>query len=245
MTAFDRRGTIRLAMAAAIATSCASRPAFAQGNFGNLIAPPPGPMLYRRTVERDMVDGAVFRVTREFTIDFSAYSGGFMVQGHQVRVAVDAPEALARFAELEERRDESGLFPIALSPLGRIQSPESRPLGTNEVEAACEQALSDFADAGLPADDQLALQRFVTAIHSAGQGIMAHLPNDLFSPVDAPRQSRRSIAIPGGGEGMVAMRFDAERDLGTGLMSVASREIVTAVEDSRRTTREEWRLTAI
>ncbi len=241
--AVDRRAAIRLALAAALAPALISGQTRAQASIGGLIAPPEGPMHYRRIVSRDMVDGRNFRVTRSFAVEFRHFNDGFMIYGQQVEVVVDAPAPLAQFAELERTRDESGLFPLALDPLGRILSPDSDLGYQLNVGQAVERAFATLSRQQLAQDERVSLESFVAALHAAGGELIAQLPVDLFAPWGGPRRQEQEISLPDGSHGRVMTRFEAQRDEGTGLMREALREIVTEVDNSRRTTSESWSLT--
>jgi len=228
-------------MAAAVApTLCATRVSAATPD--RLIAPPGGPMRYTRTVVRDLVDGAQLTATREFDVSFRRFAGGFMMEGQQVRVSVDAPAGLAAFARLEEARDETALFPIALDPFGQILSSQiAQPTGEN-LQTAVREALNLIASQPISADEREQLSRFVSAMQVASQRVIAHLPTDLFAPAETSRRDERLVALPGGVEGKLATLYECQRDAGTGLMRAASRDVVTIVADSSRGTSESWSL---
>lgn len=241
----DRRSALRtglqLCVAAALAPAMVSRRAAAMVP-DRLIAPPPGTMCYSRTVTRSLSADAQITVTRRFTVEFRQFAGGFMMHGSQLAVEVEAPAALATFTELERGRDESALFPIALDSFGRILEAEvAAPVGDN-VRQAVAAALHDIAGQPITGDERAQLARFVTALQQAGQHITALLPADLFAPAQTPRHEEQRISLPGGGEGLVATMFSAERDLATGLMRAAEREVTTVVADSRRRSHESWSL---
>lgn len=238
MIGTDRRRMLQLTMAAAVAP-IAFAPARAT-TPDRLIAPPNGQMRYCRTVVRELADGNSFTLCRRFVVDFRQFAGGFMIHGAQEGVAVDAPTALAEFAAIEEARDESGMFPIALDPFGQILSTEVAPPGGDDVNLAVDQALADLAHQPISAEERAQLSAFIVALQQAGNRVTAHLPTDLFAPASAPRREERRIALPGGGEGMVASAFEGERDGNTGLMRTAEREVVTMVAGSSKRLREEW-----
>ncbi len=238
----DRRGALRLALAAAIAPTFASSQAQAQAVTGGLIDPPTGPMTYRRTVSRDLVDGKSFSVSRFFTVEFHRFAEGFMVHGQQVDVAVNAPEELSPFAGMEAARDESGLFPLAIDPFGLMLSYDQHAAAGPAIQQAVDRTLSALRDQQMLQEERAMLSAFVAAVHSAGNRITAHMPVDLFAPAGPLRQEELSIALPDGGEGHVVTRFSGETDSNTGLMRFASREIVTEVGDNRRMTSESWNL---
>ena len=245
MSRMDRRGSIRLAIASALAATLSTKVSASQIDSGSRIAPPTRPMRFCRIVERDLVDGQSFRVSRGFTVEFSRIAEGYLISGRQSDVSVNAPDSLSSFAELEQQRDESGLFPLELNPLGQIQSVNSDRLGEEQIEAAVEQALSAIARLPMPEDEREQARLFVAALHNTGQGITAHMPHDLFAPASLPRRTQQVIALPDGAAGRVETLFDGQLDPQTGLMSAAVREIVTAVDGSERTTREEWSLTPV
>ena len=87
----DRRGTLVLGLAAAVAPAVVSTRALALP-VERLIDPPEGPMRYSRSVTRDLIDGTLFTVTRDFSIEFRRFSEGFMLRGEQQDVRIDAPE---------------------------------------------------------------------------------------------------------------------------------------------------------
>ncbi|QZH76416.1 MAG: hypothetical protein JY451_07750 [Erythrobacter sp.] len=240
--AIDRRAALRLALAAALAPATISAQARAQQFSGGLIAPPTDPMRYSRIVSRDLVDGRSFRVARSFAVEFRRFDQGFMLHGRQVEVAVYAPAPLAQFAELERSRDESGLFPIALDPFGRILSPGSDLGDQANVGRAVERAFAALSRQQLAQDERATLEGFVAALHAAGGELVAHLPVDLFAPAGSPRQREQQVALPDGSQGRVLTRFEAELDDATGLMRSAQREVVTEVNNTRRATSESWSL---
>lgn len=240
----DRRSALRVAMGAAIAPAICSAPAIAATST-RLIAPPEAPMRYSRTVVRELIDGTPFSVTRDFTITFSHFSGGFMLQGAQARVEVDCPTVLADFARLERSRDEGGMFPLALDAFGQILSTQiARPAG-EDLRRAVDEAQAEIAHQPISEDEREQLSRLVAALQQAGHRVMAHLPADLFAPANLSRRDEQSIALPGGGEGRVETLFESTRDTDTGLMRSASRSVITHVGASNRAVRENWSLARI
>jgi len=238
----DRRGALRLALAAAIAPTLVTRDAQAQAIPGGLIDPPALPMIYNRTVSRDLVDGKRFSVSRAFRLEFQRFSEGFMLQGQQDDVSVNAPPELAPFAELEAARDESHIFPLALNPFGLILSRDQQVANGPVVQEAVDRTLEALREQQLEEQERTSLETLASAVHSASQRITAHMPIDLFAPAGQLRQEEQSIALPHGGQGRVTTRFEGQIDSGTGLMSAAYREIITEVGGNRRTTSEHWNL---
>lgn len=243
MTSTDRRNAMRLALAAALAPAVCSAQANAIAPV-RLVAPPAAPMRYTRSILRELPGDLRFNVTREFVVRFRSFEGGFMLEGEQVDVQVEAPGNVAELVRLERARDESGLFPIALDPFGQILSSRiARPAG-RDLQLAVESALDDLANQPLVEGEREQLSRFVSTLQQAGRQVIAHLPTDLFAPAEQHRRDERDIALPGGVAGRVETHFESSRDATTGLMRAAQRNVITHIADSRRGTLESWSLTA-
>jgi len=230
---------LQLALAAAFASPLVSAPAAASRG---LIAPPTTPMRYRRLLEREMAGGAIFQVVREFAVSFEQFQDGFVVQGRQISAAVSAPQNLDALARLEEARDESNLFPLALNPLGMITTPGMELTSQSEVQAAFVEAERLINSFDLATSERDELNRFIATIHQTGAAVTAQLPIDLFSPQDLHRNDEQTFALPTGEQGHVRSRFEGERDEQTGLMRRAIREVITQIAQDRRLSREEWQL---
>ncbi len=239
----DRRGTLVLGLAAAVAPAVVSTRALALP-VERLIHPPEGPMRYSRSVTRDLIDGTPFTVTRDFSIEFRRFSEGFMLRGEQQDVRIDAPEVLAPFAELERVRDESGLFPIALNAFGQILSSQIARQDGPYLREAVDEAVAEIASHPIGEDEREQVVQFLRALQQVGNRVTAHLPPDLFAPASQSRHDERDIALPGGVAGKVETVFEAERDERTGLMRAANRTVLTRVAQTTRGTRERWSLTA-
>jgi len=239
VSGLDRRATLRLgagALLLTLAPMVAVRAADRLPGF----APPDGPMLYTRRLERALPGGASFVVSRSFAVRFRHAADGFIVEGEQVAVQVDAPHPLAAFARLEREREEVGLFPLRLDADGTIAG-GGAPLATR-LDAAVHETLAAIeAQAHDPAE-RAELVRFVNAFHQSAGKLVTELPRDLFAPAETPRSESREIALPGGNSGEVLVTFSATRDPATGLMRHARREVVTEVEGDRRRTLESWQL---
>ncbi len=235
----DRRKAMRLALSAAFAAQLASRSAWADTGADEPFAPPSDPMIYRRTLERQLSDGEVFRVERAFLVHFGPQGSGYRVEGNQISAAVQAPESLSTFADLEERRVETGVFPLVLDHRGHIVDGEG-DYSSPELEMALEEVRRRL---GLNEDGPVdELQQLVTALHQAGAQMIAELPLDLFAPDQPVRHMQRQITLPWGDSGEVSTHFEAQRDPQTGLMREASREVVTLLAGDRRRSVEHWTL---
>ena len=194
MNRTNRRTMLQLATLAALAPACVI-PARAS-TTDQLIAPPSGQMRYCRSVVRDMADGSHFTVCRQFLVDFRQFAGGFMMHGTQESVSADAPAALAQYAAMEEARDESGLFPIALDPYGQILSADVATNARDDVRHAVDHALAEMSRQPIAPEDRAALAAYVSALQLASQRVTAHLPVDLFAPSPAPRYRASATGVP-------------------------------------------------
>ncbi len=239
MSRADRRDILKLALGASLIPLLASRAASANATGTITIAPPVGSMLYRRRLERGLPGGASFSVTREFRVSFEPVPSGFRLNGFQLSAHVDAPESLDSFATLEEQRVETGMFPLLFDATGKIMEGNGELPG-NEVEQALRDARARLQAGG--GQDQNEVAEFVEALHKTGTRLTAHLPEDLFAPVQTLRSDRREIALPWGDHGEVTTRFQANRDPQTHLMRHASREVVTRMGDDMRHSLEGWDL---
>ena len=237
MIAADRRTALNWAMAAALAPVLATRaPALAAGPAR--FAPPRGPMIFTRRLERGLGGGAALIVGRRFAVSFDAVAEGWTVGGKQIDVTVDAPERIAQLAALERQRIETGLFPLALDAAGLIVGgPDPRP--GKALDAALAIVRRGLADRPLAGDERRQLEAFV---RDSSARMTALLPADLFAPRGAPAHAARELALPGGDTGTIEVSFTAVADPATGVMRNARREIVTAIGSDQRLTREDWTL---
>jgi len=242
MSATDRRALLRLAAGALLLPIVAAVPSRAA--TPERFAPPAGPMRYTRRLERELRGGARFVVSRSFAVRFRPEAAGFRVEGEQVDVVVEAPEALAEFVRLERERRELGLFPLLLDLAGAIAGGAGTPIAT-QLEAAVREAFAELETRPRDPDERAELGRFVSIFHQSAGRLVTALPQDLFAPEPTPRTERRAIAVPGGDAGEVAVTFTAARDPATGLMREALREVVTTLEGDRRQTLERWTLTPL
>jgi hypothetical protein len=192
-------------------------------------------MVYRRTLERSLPGGAMFRVSRDFSVRFEEAGAGFVLTGEQVSARVDAPANLADLAALERQRVEVGIFPLLLDGFGQIIDGQE-PAQSGEVARAVSDIRQRFGNEGAEAS------ALIAAVHQAGTRLTAELPHDLFAPHESPREAREEITLPWGDRGEVLTVFEAERDPLTRLMRSARREVVTRLGNDERRSSEFWEL---
>ena len=238
--AHDRRQVLRAA-AAALALPLAGRWSPARARPPGLFVPPQGPYAYTRVLERSMADGAAFSVSRRFAIRFLPEKNGYRVDGQQVAVAVDAPEALAAFAQIERERREWGLFPLSLDHRGLIERAAGEAAAPGH-EHVVETALARIERLEAPAAEQASLTAFIRSVHDNLAQLLTTLPHDLFAPHGDQSRDTRLLALPGGEEGRVTVSYSAQAEPATGLMRAAKREVITQIAGSERRTIERWTL---
>jgi hypothetical protein len=236
----DRRQVLHAAMAALV-LPLVSAPGLARAQ-GRAFAPPPGSMLYTRRLERSLPGNARFTVSRSFAIRFHQEAGGYRVTGEQVAVDVDAPDSLAPFAAMERERMEEGLFPLFLDQDGLIAA-GADVAESPRLDQAVQEVLRRINALPVPEADQAEMTSFVRAVHANAAQLLTELPRDLFAPDGERSRHSRTVALPGGGEGVVTVGYTAETEPSTGLMRNAEREVVTEFAGSLRRTLERWTLT--
>lgn len=241
MSGVSRR---RFLQGSAIATTAALLGARAAQAQTGQFAPPAGPMRYTRRLERELADGARIVVERSFSVRFHREGDGFRVDGVQVGIAVDGPESLASFLAMERDRQELSLFPLWLDAAGALRDAPGEPVA-GQLDAAVREAMAQLqVDSRSPAE-RAELGRFLAAMQQSAGRVLTDLPRDLFSPPDGERVERRAVALAGGLQGEVRVRFAATRDPLTGLMREARRTVVTELGADRRETVESWQLVEI
>ncbi|SMQ68955.1 hypothetical protein SAMN06297468_1222 [Altererythrobacter xiamenensis] len=228
---FSRRMALRCGLAGIFV---AAGPAWAAGST----AYPAGPMQLGRRLERGLSDGEAIIVDRHWAVDFNGRGPGILIRGNQISVEVEAPAPLARIAQIEEQRDTSAMFPIELSADGQIVDAGDVD-DSDEMAAAVQLAQSMIAHAGLDVSDH---RRHLAAIEAAGTQLLDTMPRDLFFPRDTAWTDRRTLALPGGKTGVIAVRYEAERCVGAPWLARANRTVTTAVADTTRISRETWTL---
>ena len=239
--AHDRRDVLRAASVALLVPGLSALPRVALAADGPF-APPDEPMVYTRQVERSLVGGARFLVSRRFNVRFLAQrGGGFRVEGEQADVDVEAPAALAEFAELERQRLERSLFPLLLDHSGRIAA-SSEYVRPPQLELALAEVLARIEHLALPKPAEADARAFLSAVHARSEALVSHLPVDLFAPAGERISAVRTFDLPNGAKGQVSVTFVAEAEPRTGLMRTARREVVTELSGTRRSTVEHWTL---
>lgn len=244
MIATNRRNIINFAILAAIAPAAWPRAVLAQ-DAPRLIAPPATQLIFSRQIDRDLRGEATLSVKREYTIAFARFAGGFVVDGAQTGVEIVAPPKLEPFAQLERQRVDVGLFPLWLSPFGKILPEQPLSEGEEPMGEAVAEARRQIATQTMPEDERSELSELFATIDEAGLRMTARMPNDLFAPSASAQIDEHAVTLASGDQGKIITNFSGERDMASGLMRRAAREVVTEIGADRRRTLETWEMRAL
>jgi hypothetical protein len=198
---------------------------------------PAGPIRLRRELERGLGGGASLIVTRDWECRFFANREGARIEGRQVDVSVMAPPALAALAEIERKREVSGLFPLKLDRGGAIVG---WPSGEANVARAVERAAREIDKKAVEQSAQADAKRYVAEIGRTAAELVSQVPRDLFYPQTGKRTETRSLDLPGGEKGSYEITIFAKSRRSDGLLETSERRIVTRIGGSARVSRETW-----
>ena len=243
MAGSDRREVMwRLGAFAVLPLAMQALPAVAAQNRP-VRTPPTGDYRLSRKVSRSLVDGRMLTVEREWSCRFSANGRGMSVSSFGQNATVDAPESLQALASMEEKRLDSGPFPALLDASGMIISAPSTPTGaSNEAVSAAMNALRNAAASHNETADA---SRFLHGLAGAAGAVMSAIPSDLFYPTPGLREDARSIALPGGASGTVAITMRSSAKEQSGLLDWFERSVHTQLDGVTRRSSEVWSLRRI
>ncbi|MXP44493.1 hypothetical protein [Allopontixanthobacter sediminis] len=237
----SRRQSLRLIAGAAIMPLMAGAFPRIAAAAENPFDPPAIPMLLSRTVLRDLPDGAQISVHRSWEVRFERERDGFSVNGSQISVEVDAPPTLLALAQMEQSREEIGLFPMVLSTDGTVIGGEESP-GSIWFDRAVSETAEQIEAARIPGTEAEKVLGALSALHRSATGLTGKVPRDLFRPRSLEWQLDRTMDLPGGLSGTIAVLFNARLDAAGGLMERCERQIVSTIGGSSRTSSEIWNL---
>ena len=239
MSGLDRRramaGMGLLALLPSLVSSADARSPLAEG-----FRPPPGPMLFTRRLVRELPGGAAIVVTRTFRIQFLMGGGGYRVEGAQTSAHVSAPPSLGALAQMEEQRQETGLFPMQLDGNGRIVA---GPGGTPaDLTQAVDEAFAWIARHPMTRSGRGAAQEFVIGLQTVASSITTAVPTDLFTGNSNPMERTQDLTMPDGQPGRVSVSYAGTPCQGGGLLGRAQRIVTTEASGSSLRSIEEWTL---
>lgn len=191
----------------------------------------------RRTLERGLGDGKAVIVTREWDCRFVRLSTGARIDGQQVAVSVDTPKALAALADIERKREVSGLFPMELDRSGAIVGWSDQ---NANIAQAVAQASREIDRKAMEQSAQADVRRYLAELGKTAASLVSQVPRDLFFPAPGKRSESRKLALPGGGTGTYEVTISASARTSDGLLAQSERRIVTRIGGSTRVSRETW-----
>lgn len=221
-----------LGAAGVLLSAAAPQPAF---------VPPNGPLVLTRTVVRPLSDGKEIVVRRRYEVRFTRLGRGFQVDGHLLDCTVDAPPSLRALAEIERKRPDTGLFPMALDERGQILS-QAKAGPSAALDDAARLAADKLADWPLAPMAEAQARAFVQQLQARGSG--SAWPTDVFQPAPGHLVDRRAIPLADGSSGSVTVAVTAAGREPGGPLSSIVRSVTTQLGAERRTSREEYRLAA-
>lgn len=237
----SRRQSLGLIAACAIIPlMAAGLPRRALAQNGTFI-PPTGPMRLSRTLVRDLPDGAKIIVRRDWAVAFTAMTDGFSLGGQQTSVEVQTPPALEFLAEMEKKRLETGLLPILLTNAGTIAIGEPTS-PSDDFDRAVKAVARQIDLSQLAPDDARNARQTLSALHKSAAQLTSMVPHDLFRPAQTHWQMERTVDLPNGMSGSVAVTFSARMDATGQLMERCERRIVSSIGPSSRTSTDAWEL---
>ncbi|RDC61182.1 hypothetical protein HME9302_02401 [Alteripontixanthobacter maritimus] len=211
--------------------------------------PPDTDLVLRRVLSRPLANPnpaarqEAIIVSRDWRIRFHRQERAYIVSGAQSAVNVDTPSSLAWLADKERARIADTQFPLALDAVGLIGD-AGYPSEQHVLNDAIRETRALLETASPPRPEVEAVRNYLVMLAANGAQLLSRWPRDLFAPQRLQWRDARTIALPGGSEGTVEVTFDAETDSQTGMMARASRQVVTSIGTSHRTTSENWSLSA-
>ncbi|QZD90839.1 hypothetical protein K3148_05495 [Qipengyuania aurantiaca] len=201
------------------------------------VAFPKGPVRLRRELVRGLGDGAAIVVTRDWECRFILTARGARVEGRQVAVDVEAPAPLAALAEIERKREVTGLFPLEIDTRGLIVD---WPEVSGDIAQAVRQAAIAMDRKAAEQDAGADAKRYLAEIGKTAATLVSQVPRDLFFPQTGELYEQRDLPLAGGVKGSYEVTMLASTKPGRALLDHSERRIVTRVGDSSRVSRESW-----
>ena len=208
---------------------------------GRAVAPSV-PMRLSRTIRRELRDGAVLAIEREWKVQFSPQGRGIVVSGSQIHVSVDAPQKLAPLAAIEKGRSTDDMWPILLAEDGKIVA-AGQYIQEHDVASAVREAEAMVARRERSAEVRARDLQYLSDLQRAGSSLLEQMPPDLFFPKESEQSLVRTVALPEGGKGEFAIKWIAQTAKGAGWLAFAKRHITTRVGRSSRSSSDTWRMT--
>ena len=202
---------------------------------------PRGPMILSRQIVRMLSDGKRVVVSRSWEITFLPRGEGAMVMGRQISAKVDAPSGLEPIVQIEEQRSTDGMFPILLSPAGRVIA-SGRLNNEQDIAKAVSIAQDIVEHSSRTEDEKAALLRHLPTLQAAGTAQPEALPPDLFFPEAGDSSETRKVALPNGQTGEIELLRSSRLADGERWLKRIEQKIITRVQGSSRESLDIWSL---
>lgn len=228
---------VSLGLASTMGAGFLTAPAYARSK----VILPQGKLVLSRSIERELKDGNLLSVRRDWTVSFERRGSGSAIMGSQKSVMVDAPERLEPIAQIERGRSLDDMFPILISDSGIILA-AGNAYASAELEDAIVQAERILNVADMPPGNANLTHTTLQKLAEASARMIEVLPADLFYPRQPYLESSRPLMLPDGERGQFILRYETSADSATGLMRRAERQITTQIGSQERRSREVWTL---
>lgn len=196
-----------------------------------------------RVLEREVGGGGMIRVRRSWEVFFERQGRGAIVTGRQTGAEVSAPPNLSAFAQLEQQRDTSTMFPLLLGETGQILSLDNAPGGEEDsISAALRVAETMIARAPVTEHEREQQFYYLARVHAAGSNLLNTLPPDLFFPLGTPVERSEAVMLPGGLPGRFLLSYHARPQGDAPWLAHAERRVTSEVGGLVRSASEQWSL---
>ena len=198
---------------------------------------PDEPVQLQRVLMRSLGAESSITVSRTWECRFASTAEGARIEARQIAVDVQAPAGLAALAQLERKREVTGLFPMTLDATGMMTGWAG---GTADLQTAVAAARRIIESRELDGPSMQHASRYVADMGRIAADLVSQVPRDLFFPEPGEKRQERALDLPGGGKGHYELIISARACAQSGLLERSDRRIVTRIGDSLRTSSERW-----
>ncbi|MEP0189339.1 MAG: hypothetical protein ABJP70_03325 [Erythrobacter sp.] len=200
---------------------------------------PQSPMRLTRRLDREMGRGAKVVVTRDWSVQFAQQRSGIAISGEQTSVNVEAPESVAAFAELEEQRSTSGMFPFLLSENGLITK-TGQYVEVYDEAKAIQMAQGKIQNSELSYESREGILLALGVLQSSFSSLLDQMPADLFFPASKPVKRVQTVDLQNGVTGEFELTYAALSSKQGAWLKHAERQVITRIGSDERRSREVW-----
>lgn len=232
MSALARRGVLLGAVASSMVGLVPLR-------ASNPLALPHGSLQLTRRIERRLSGGAMIMVERQWTVRFSRQGSGAAIMGSQTSVDVDAPDALAAIAQIEQSRSTEAMFPILLSDSGAIVA-AGASVREQDLAEAIREAREVIGLRDIAPDARAEQLRYLALLQNSAGKMLDRLPPDLFFPASPPMHNVQTVVLADGLQGEFEVSYHASPAPGQSWLERAERVVRTRIGETEQRSREVW-----